>query len=1233
MSEALRELVQSLGFSGDRGNATANYGTLSGSESVFDSLTSFGTGAQSSVLFFTGANAESVYGGPVPLTSAGANAPQNFYATGNPAGQAGSDLTADLMYGGGGSPGQVRSFSMLDQAMLSDLGWTVDPTIGFLSDASVGETAGSLTSIVVRTGDLSQPATVHYATVDGSAKAGVNYVSESGTITFAAGQARATVSVPILADHVVTGSLGFSIALSAPIGGVLGSAATQSVQVVDQTTSIGLVATPGMTVSEDAGSITIAVDRTAGDTSSTVSVHYATSAGTAVPGVNYTTTSGTLTFGPGQTEETITVPVMQDHFSNGDHDFRLTLDSPSGPGDAVLGVSSTDVVVLDTTNKISLGSTSYQAGEDDGTVAILVDNTGRGGSSPVSVHYTTAGGSAVGGVNYQPVSGTLSFFPGQAQATIFVPVIQDGAITGNLDFHLFLSLPGGNAVLGQQTLADVTIVDTTNLISIQGPTVPVGEDDGVALVQVTRTGPDGPSPATLTYSTSDGTAKAGVNYTPTSGSLTFEPGQTQATIAIPIIQDGLDVDDLGFSLNIISLGTADFLSGPATTQVDIANTTGTVGFLDVNATVDEDANSISFRVVKDGTNPSTVVFSTADGTAKAGVNYAASSGVLNFAAGHDIETLTIPILDDSVAGPDLAFQVVLGATTGNVAVTASASSRTITVVNVDSAGLSFTHASGTPLVVEQGAGYAANFALQSRPVSAVTITPSSLDGRLSFSPTSITFTPASWNIPQAFDILASFDGKRATGTPSAVNFAVSSTDPSYGASRDQALSIGVDNPPNLGPILSQPANVTMNGASVRTITLSATDPYQGAILSYSLAAGAPSWVTLKGDQLTLSPPNGNASATVSINVADDGTPTATAKASFAVQVDDVPPNVQAGPDADVVAGGTFTRAITATSPGSASLSATVDYGDGSGFVPLALDATGSGTLGHVYASAGAFPVVVVVTDASGSSSTSRFTIVATAAPISPSISFTSSAFSTTEGASVATITVSRGGDLSGTATVNYATTANAATPGVDFQETSGVLTFGPGIATASFPVSILHDSTSFTERTVNLVLSSVSGASLGSIARSTLTIANIDTAPGGSPASGGSTGGGPVSVPLVGPPSIQTVVKKGKIKQIVLTFASPLNAASVNAANHLVLSNPTKGKKAGKAIKIRVAYTGGGDVVTLTPRAGLRASGRASLRITGVIDSLGRSIDGNRDGIAGGDYVTTVALKTGRAPS
>jgi Ca2+-binding RTX toxin-like protein len=42
---------------------------------------------------------------------------------------------------------------------------------------------------------------------------------------------------------------------------------------------------------------------------------------------------------------------------------------------------------------------------------------------------------------------------------------------------------------------------------------------------------------TLTYATADGTATAGSDYTATSGTLTFAPGQTRQTIAIPILSD------------------------------------------------------------------------------------------------------------------------------------------------------------------------------------------------------------------------------------------------------------------------------------------------------------------------------------------------------------------------------------------------------------------------------------------------------------------------------------------------------------------------------------------------------------------------------------------------------------------------------------------------------------------------------------------------------------------------
>ena len=62
----------------------------------------------------------------------------------------------------------------------------------------------------------------------------------------------------------------------------------------------------------------------------TVTVAYATSDVTATAGSDYTATSGTLSFAPGETEKTVSVPVLVDDVDEGSETLTLTLSSPSG---------------------------------------------------------------------------------------------------------------------------------------------------------------------------------------------------------------------------------------------------------------------------------------------------------------------------------------------------------------------------------------------------------------------------------------------------------------------------------------------------------------------------------------------------------------------------------------------------------------------------------------------------------------------------------------------------------------------------------------------------------------------------------------------------------------------------------------------------------------------------------------------------------------------------------------
>ncbi|GLW93881.1 Calx-beta domain-containing protein [Actinokineospora globicatena] len=79
------------------------------------------------------------------------------------------------------------------------------------------------------------------------------------------------------------------------------------------------------------GSAVFAVTLNAASTAP-VTVNYATSAGTATSGVDFTPVSGTLTFAPGETSKTITVPVLGDLLDEVAETFRVTLSGATGAG-------------------------------------------------------------------------------------------------------------------------------------------------------------------------------------------------------------------------------------------------------------------------------------------------------------------------------------------------------------------------------------------------------------------------------------------------------------------------------------------------------------------------------------------------------------------------------------------------------------------------------------------------------------------------------------------------------------------------------------------------------------------------------------------------------------------------------------------------------------------------------------------------------------------------------------
>src|SRR5262249_39726190 len=149
----------------------------------------------------------------------------------------------------------------------------------------------------------------------------------------------------------------------------------------------------------------------------------------------------------------------------------------------------------------------------------------------VTVDYATANGSATAGSDYQAASGTLTFVPGQTSATITVPVNGDLLAEPNETFVVNLSNainaaigdPQGIATIADDEPPSVTISDVTTK---EGNTGVVSATFTVTLSHAIN------DYVVIPYSTANGSATAGSDYTAASGSVYVYAGWTSNTFTV-----------------------------------------------------------------------------------------------------------------------------------------------------------------------------------------------------------------------------------------------------------------------------------------------------------------------------------------------------------------------------------------------------------------------------------------------------------------------------------------------------------------------------------------------------------------------------------------------------------------------------------------------------------------------------------------------------------------------------
>lgn len=274
---------------------------------------------------------------------------------------------------------------------------------------SVPERIGAAVLTVERLGDSTQEMTVDFATSDGPARAGVNYVAQHGTVRFAPLQVTNTITIPILNDTLVNEDRSFLVTLSNPSGGSILQRLTTATVVITSNDEGIQFASDNYSVDEAAGFADVLVTRL-GDALRSGAVDYVTADGTAKAGSDYLARGGTITFAPGETNQTIRIPILDDGAVEGNETIRLSL-SPPQTG-AILGTRTNATLVI-----------------VDNEFPTLIDSSFDPGKGPTD---SSGNSSQVNGVAVLPdgrimVAGYFSKFNGAAR-TILARLNSDGSV-------------------------------------------------------------------------------------------------------------------------------------------------------------------------------------------------------------------------------------------------------------------------------------------------------------------------------------------------------------------------------------------------------------------------------------------------------------------------------------------------------------------------------------------------------------------------------------------------------------------------------------------------------------------------------------------------------------------------------------------------------------------------------------------------------------------------------------
>jgi hypothetical protein len=286
-----------------------------------------------------------------------------------------------------------------------------------------------------------------------------------------------------------------------------------------------------------------------------VQVAYTTADASAVQGTDYVNTTGIVTFQPGITTQTISIPVMGDVLARGNKTFQVKLSAPSG---APIGASTASILIRDPNLALTALAMSSQPGDyiggglqylitqSDGTFTVTNVNNWVSlyllNGDDWTAYFQGPTVARLGRGDYE----NAQMFELQPPGTPGLDVYGDGrgcdSITGNFqvlqaDYNSSGVLQNFSVNFEQHCQSAVAALFGwwRYHAKLQQFSVTDAVISGSSAVFTVTLNPSNATSLSVNFATADGTAVAGTDYVSTSQTVTFSPGTTEQTVTVPLL--------------------------------------------------------------------------------------------------------------------------------------------------------------------------------------------------------------------------------------------------------------------------------------------------------------------------------------------------------------------------------------------------------------------------------------------------------------------------------------------------------------------------------------------------------------------------------------------------------------------------------------------------------------------------------------------------------------------------